>query len=67
VKAFNHFPFTIKDINNIFILKLISYQQVELIIFWIIPLKKEKDLIRDFSLFNFSLIEKGLLSFLLSK
>jgi hypothetical protein len=29
--------------------------------------KKEKELIRDFSLFNFSLILKGPLSFLLSK
>jgi hypothetical protein len=28
--------------------------------------KKEKELIRGFSLFNFSLILKGLLSFLLS-
>jgi hypothetical protein len=28
--------------------------------------KKEKDINKGFSLFNFSLIEKGLLSFLLS-
>jgi hypothetical protein len=38
-----------------------------LLIILIILSKKEKELIRDFSLFNFSLILKGLLSFLLSK
>jgi hypothetical protein len=27
VKAFNHFPFTSKDINSIFIPELIPYQQ----------------------------------------
>jgi hypothetical protein len=33
VKAFNHFPFTSKGINDIFIFELIPYQQRELITF----------------------------------
>jgi hypothetical protein len=33
VIAFNHFPFISKEINDIFILELISYQHLELIIF----------------------------------
>jgi hypothetical protein len=33
VKAFNHFPFTSKDIDNTFILELVSYQHLGFIIF----------------------------------
>jgi hypothetical protein len=62
------FTFTSKGINNIFIYELISYQQGYfnyLLIKLGNTFKKEKGLNKGFSLFNFSLILKGLLSFLL--
>jgi hypothetical protein len=68
VIAFNHFPFTSKDIINTFILGLISYQHLELIIFFELDniFQKGKELNKGFSLFNFPLMEKGFLSLLLS-
>jgi hypothetical protein len=68
-ESFNPFPFTSKDMNNIFIHELISLSAMR-INYLLIKLdntfKKEKKLNKGFSLFNFSLILKGLLSFLLS-
>jgi hypothetical protein len=57
-------PFTSKGINNTFIHELISYQQGYIILNN--TFKKEKELNRGFSLFNFSLILKGAFKILLS-